>query len=47
LHKIRFTTKKDGKYGIGGFSPEHEKQKSYGEAKAVGSEYANFFKEMA
>ena len=30
----------DSKYGIGGFSPEQEKPKSYGEAKAVGSVFA-------
>ena len=33
---------KDGTFGNGGFSPEQEKQRSYGEAKAVGSECAMF-----
>ena len=33
---------KDGTFGNGGFSPEQEKQRSYGEAKAIGSECAMF-----
>ena len=36
--------KKIGKFGNGGFSPEQEKQKDYGEAKAIDSEYANWKK---